>query len=436
MPYESWGRFPKLAQQGVVPRFRDEIAPLAPTLPYASLTFGNGRSYGDACLAAGGTLLDMRELNRLIAFDPASGIVRCEAGMLLADLIRRTLPYGWFPPVTPGTQLVTLGGAIANDVHGKNHHSMGSFGDHVLRFELLRSDGQRLICTVDENADWFTATIGGLGLTGVISWVELQLRRVGGPWLATESIRFDNLDEFFALNDTSADWEYTVAWIDCVATGKALGRGHFLRANHLNSTSDQALPQARPRSMPLTPPVSLVNQLSLRAFNTLYYHRQRARSVSGLSHYRPYFYPLDSIAHWNRMYGPRGFQQYQCVLPPEVAHDATAEMLACITRSGQGSFLAVLKTFGNRRGRGLLSFARPGVTLALDFAERGEQTAMLFDALDQAVMEAKGAIYPAKDAHMPAALFQAAYPEWEALEARRDPRLCSAFWRRVTERTQ
>jgi len=435
MRYASWGCFPKLAQRGTALRFRDEIAPLLPTLPYASLAYGNGRSYGDACLAAGGTLLDMRGLDRLIAFDPATGIAHCEAGMLLADLIARTLPYGWFPPVTPGTQLVTLGGAIANDVHGKNHHSAGSFGDHVLRFELLRSDGRRFICSADENTDWFTATIGGLGLTGVISWVELQLRRVGGPWLATESIRFDNLDEFFALNETSADWEYTVAWVDCLASGKALGRGHFLRANHLYATPEQAAPPARPRSMPVTPPVSLVNQLSLRAFNTLYYHRQQAKSLSRLSHYRPYFYPLDSIAHWNRMYGPHGFQQYQCVLPPEVARDATAELLARIARSGQGSFLAVLKTFGNRRGRGLLSFARPGVTLALDFAERGASTAALFDTLDQVVMAARGAIYPAKDAHMPAALFQAAYPAWEALEARRDPKLCSAFWRRVTERT-
>jgi FAD/FMN-containing dehydrogenase len=420
MSYTSWGRYPYQSQKAATPRFLDELPDVLATLPRASLPYGNGRSYGDVCLAQGGSLIAMGGLDRLISF-------------LLRDLISHVLPYGWFPSVTPGTQLVTVGGALANDVHGKNHHSAGSFGDHVIAFELLRSNGERIHCTADENADWFTATIGGLGLTGVISWVELQLRRVGGPWMQTESIKFAHLRDYFTLAESSQDWEYTVAWIDCLAKGHSLGRGHFLRANHLKAPLDRAIPARKHLNFPVTPPLPLVNQLSLRLFNTLYFHRQLGKTTQAISHYLPYFYPLDSISHWNRMYGPRGFQQYQCVLPSANAQEAIAALLSRIASGGQGSFLAVLKTFGDRRGRGMLSFARPGVTLALDFAEQGARTALLFSALDQIVQEAGGALYPAKDAHMPPSLFRAAYPEWPTLEARRDPALCSAFWHRVTQ---
>ncbi len=428
--YASWGLYPRLPQTAVQPRFADALAPLLTGV--GALPFGNGRSYGDSCLASGGPLIDMQALNRVRSFDRASGRIVCEAGLLLHELIALALPLGWFPPVTPGTSFVTVGGAIANDVHGKNHHATGSFGHHVRWFDLLRSDGQVLRCSPEQHADWFAATIGGLGLTGLIGAVELQLRPVQGPWLQTESIKFGNLGEFFALSQQSAaDWEYTVAWTDCLARGPQLGRGHFLRANHAGPLAQGRLPGSHARQMPFTPPFSLVNRWSLGAFNTLYYHRQRQHSCAGVQHYRPYFYPLDAIQHWNRLYGRQGFQQYQCVLPPAQAEAACSALLRTIATSGEGSFLAVLKQFGDHAAPGWLSFARPGTTLALDFAQRGEATRSLFERLDQIVLEAGGAIYPAKDAHMPAKLFRLAYPRWQELEARRDPALCSAFWRRV-----
>lgn len=429
---QSWGRYPR-AKQVLLPlidRARD-----LPDFSGTALPYGNGRSYGDSCLNPDGNLLRARGLDRFIAFDPATGVLRCEAGVTLAEIIDLALPQGWFLPVTPGTRYVTVGGAVANDVHGKNHHRTGSFGHHVRAFELLRSDDSRRICTPTNSDSWFAASIGGLGLTGLITWVELQLRRVPSPVLETENIRFGSLDEFFALSAASADsHEYSVAWIDCLATGRARGRGHFTRADHA-----PALAEERPKapgstlSMPLTPPFSLVNKLSLRPFNSLYYWKQPALRKRRASHLLPFFYPLDGIREWNRMYGPAGFLQYQCVLPPSVARDGIAMLLDEIARSGNGSFLAVLKEFGNQLPPGMLSFPRPGTTLALDFPNTGAEVFRLLDRLDRIVDEAGGAIYPAKDARMSAASFQRAYPRWRDFSDYLDPRFSSGFWRRVTE---
>jgi FAD/FMN-containing dehydrogenase len=425
---ESWGRWPRCTQRALA--LRDRAAAL-PAFEGRALPRGQGRSYGDSCLAPDGTLLDARALDRFIAFDPASGVLRAEAGTTLAQVLALVVPQGWFLPVTPGTRHVTLGGALANDVHGKNHHAAGSFGDHVSAFELLRSDGTRLLCTPQQNSEWFAATVGGLGLTGFITWVELRLRRIPGPGMEVESVKFGALDEFFALSrESAATHEYTVAWIDCLARGTRLGRGHFLRADHA------AVPVAPPRGapgMPFVPPLSLVNRLTLRPFNALYYHRQRRARQRASVHYAPYFYPLDGIAHWNRMYGPRGFLQHQCVLPPGAAREALVQLLGEIGRSGQGSFLAVLKEFGARTGPGLLSFARPGTTLALDFPHGGDATLALLERLDAIVVAAGGALYPAKDARMSAATFRAGFPRWEEFRRYVDPRFCSGFWRRVAE---
>lgn len=430
---QSWGRFPRVEQR-LVPVV-DRHAPLSIPTDGSALPHGNGRSYGDSCLNPGGTLLASSPLDRFIAFDPAKGIIRCEAGATLADVLDIALPQGWFLPVTPGTRYATVGGAIGNDVHGKNHHRAGSFGHHVLRLELLRSDGTRQTLTRDDPSGLFSATIGGLGLTGFITWVELQLRRVPGPWIETETIRFENLDEFFALSQASAkDFEYTVAWIDCLAGGKQLGRGHFLRGDHAAGDVHASTPSSAPRrSIPVVPPVSLVNRLTLRPFNTLYYWRQPTRHKRHLAHYQSYFYPLDGINHWNRMYGPRGFLQHQCVLPPAHARDATAALLQEISRSGRGSFLAVLKEFGNTPSLGMLSFPRPGTTLALDFPNDGPDLMKMLDRLDRIVMEAGGAIYAAKDARMSGPLFRQAYPAWQAFSRFIDPRFSSGFWRRVME---
>jgi len=426
---ESWGRWPIPVDQALQPlRRRGEPLPVGDR---KLLAHGRGRSYGDSCLNDGGRLLLTGELDHFLHFDAEAGVITCEAGATLGEILAVVLPRGWFLPVTPGTQYATAGGALANDVHGKNHHRAGSFGDHVLAFELLRSDGSR---TLQRPGDpLFAATVGGLGLTGLVTWLQLRLQPVPGPWMAVESMRFDGLADFFALSAESAgSHEYTVAWVDCLARGRSLGRGHFLRANHAPAGSSGRLP-GRALSMPVTPPFALVNRLTLRPFNTLYYQRQQARSRAGLQHYAPYFYPLDGIRDWNRMYGPSGFLQHQCVLPPDRARDAVAALLGEIARSGQGSFLAVLKEFGDRPAPGLLSFARPGTTLALDFPRAGPSTFVLLDRLDAIVAEAGGALYPAKDARMSPAMFRAGQPRLDEFIPHIDPAFSSSFWRRVME---
>lgn len=425
----SWGRLS--AEPHHVFSARDMPA-LQQALRHSSnpgLAHGMGRSYGDACLNPGGTLWLTGGLDHFIAFNEDNGRLVCEAGVLLRDIQRLAVPRGWMLPVTPGTQLVTVGGAIANDVHGKNHHVLGSFGDHVRHLTLLRTNGETIECGPHERSDWFAATVGGVGLTGIITQAELQLRRTPGPWLDTETLAYANLDEFFQLADASeAHWEHTVSWIDCISGGG--GRGVFMRGNPI-ATAPRPLPAAQQRTMPLVPPVSLVNRLSLRPFNMAYYHLKKWRAGRAITHYEAFFYPLDNLLEWNRMYGPRGFFQYQSVVPRAVGRDAIQAMLREIARSGDGSFLAVLKTFGNRQPVGMLSFAQPGVTLALDFPNHGARTHRLFERLDAIVRQAQGRIYLAKDARMPRELFEAGYTRLPEFLPYRDPGISSGLSRRL-----
>lgn len=432
--HTSWGRLPSAESDPLRVSWRSELLPDLPE-GLTALPYGLGRSYGDSCLNDGGALLLTRGLDRFIAFDRANGVLRCEAGVTLEEIIHLVLPQGWFLPVTPGTKFVTVGGAIANDVHGKNHHRVGTFGRFVRRFELARSDGERLTCSPVENADWFQATIGGLGLTGLVTWAEIQLRPVANAYVETESVKFGSLAEFFDLNaESERDFEYTVAWVDCLATGSKLGRGHYLRGNHAGPQLERL---AAPRSLPLPPvpfdlPGFALNSLTVRAFNFVYYHRQRARLKRRLASYDSFFYPLDAVGHWNRIYGRRGFYQYQFVLPPTASRMQLREIFEEIAESGQASFLAVLKTFGDKRSPGWLSFPKPGVTLALDFPNRGEKTLALFERLDRLIADGGGAVYPAKDARMSGEHFRAFFPAWEKLGPYIDPRFSSSFWRRVT----
>jgi FAD/FMN-containing dehydrogenase len=424
----SWGRWPRYAQAACA--LANRFDPL-PDSPASILPFGNGRSYGDVCLNQNGLLLQTRRLDRFIAFDPAAGVLECESGTLLSEIIELVLPLGWFPPVAPGTAFVTVGGAIANDVHGKNHHGAGSFARHVLSFELCRSDGSRFTCSPAENRPWFEATVGGLGLTGLITRARLQMRRVPGPWIRGDSRRFAGLEEFFALSaQSSGDFEYTVAWVDCFASGAALGRGVFMRGNH-HLGSGHAMKQTRWR-VPFTPPISLVNGLSGRLMNQLYFRRGSAQLSDAVWHYRPFLFPLDNVLDWNRIYGPNGFFQYQCVIPERDAPAAIRDMLQRIVQSGVGSFLSVLKNLGAGPPVGLLSFARPGTTLALDFPNHGGRTLQLLERLDEITRGAGGAVYPAKDARMSAASFQQYFPAWRRFADFVDPRFSSSFWRRVT----
>lgn len=430
--YQSWGRYPRATQEAVPVRWRHAELPLEQFEDRTFLPYGNGRSYGDSCLNDGGVLLDMRGLDRFIRLDAASGILRCEAGVLLAHILELIVPRGWFLPVVPGTKLVTLGGAIANDVHGKNHHRAGTLGCHVSSLELLRSDGTRTLCSPDENAELFRATIGGLGLTGAILWAELALRPVAGPLVDSEVIRFGRVDDFFALSEESdRTFDYTVAWIDCLARGESLGRGLFFRGGHSDRAAAKG--RARPFRIRVRPPAPLVNRATLRIFNALYYRRQVRRRRRKVVSYESFFFPLDAVRHWNRAYGRRGFLQYQCVLPRAAGRSALGEILDRVAASGSGTFLAVLKEFGDTPSPGVLSFPRPGVTLALDFPIRGRRTFDLLNRLDEVVRQAGGALYPAKDARMSGEDFRNAFKDWKTVQALKDPRFSSSFWRRVTE---
>jgi len=427
----SWGRYPKTAHHQVhKPAWNDQLPDILRDAATGSLLpYGLGRSYGDSCLNSGRELIDCRRVNRILGFDESTGMVRCEGGLSLSDIIDVFLPRGWFLPVTPGTRFVTVGGAIANDVHGKNHHCAGTFGAHVRQIGLHRSNDGLVICNVGENPDMLRATTGGLGLTGVIAWADIQLKRVAGPWIDAESIPFQSLNAFLDLSRDSNDrFEYTVAWLDCFA-GKN-PRGIFFRGNHAADHGKEFHPQRGPK-LPFALPAWMLNRYSVRAFNTAYYGIHAAKKGAAVVPYDSFFYPLDSIRQWNLLYGRQGFLQYQCVIP-EGNLEAFEELLDRIARSGMGSFLGVLKQFGSAPPAGMLSFPRPGLTIALDFAMRGERTLKLMQSLDEIVQQSSGALYPAKDARMSPALFEASFPRWRDFVPYIDPKISSSFWRRVT----
>jgi FAD/FMN-containing dehydrogenase len=394
------------------------------------LAYACGRSYGDSCLNNGGTLLDVRRLDRLIAFDEEAGLLRCEAGVTLAEILDVIVPRGWFLPVVPGTRWVSVGGAIANDIHGKNHHRSGTFGLHVTSLELARSSGERIVCTPDEPL--FQATVGGLGLTGLILWAELRLKRVPGPGISQERIRFPSLEAFFELAAEDAAYEYTVAWVDCLAGGSRLGRGIYLRGDHAPLDGPHASPLDPTRlRVPFEAPAGLINRLTMGAFNEAYYRRQLRRRRREVIPYAPFFFPLDVVGDWTRLYGPGGFLQYQCVVPEAPDGGPIRTIFERISRSDEPACLGVLKRFGEARSPGWLSFPRKGITLAVDFPFRGPRTLALLEELDAVVRDAGGAVYPAKDARMSAASFAAFFPAAPRLEVHRDPKYSSSFWRRV-----
>jgi FAD/FMN-containing dehydrogenase len=429
----SWGRYPRFLQRGHAIHWQEDVAAALASAggPAPALAYGCGRSYGDSCLAVSGEVLAMCGMNRLVSADWQTGRIVAEAGLTLAELIRISLPRGWFPEVTPGTKFVTLGGAVANDVHGKNHHVKGTFGRHVARLTLYRSEDGVIAASPLERPELFAATVGGLGLTGIILTVELQLRPLTSASIDQRRIRFGGLDEFFDLaRRHDADHEYTVAWIDCLARGRNLARGHYIAGNHARHGALEWRPPGG-LSVPIDPPVAPINRWSLRAFNFLLYHAQLKRDVRKRVAYDRYFYPLDRVSGWNRMYGKAGFQQYQCVVPQQSSREIIGAVIREISNSGSGSFLAVLKQCGSLASPGLLSFPLHGVSLALDFPQRADVNVPLFDRLDALVHEAGGRLYPAKDAHMSAAHFRRAYPAWCRVEALRDPRLMSRFWQRV-----
>jgi FAD/FMN-containing dehydrogenase len=430
-PFASWGRYP-VYQSNLVPlQWQQDFPPAAP--PHnGMLPVGLGRSYGDVCLLKDGNLLCTRALDRLLTFDPQTGLLRCESGVSLAEVLDFAVPRGWFLPVTPGTKYVTVGGAIANDIHGKNHHLAGTFGNHVRRFELVRSDGTHIPCSPTENPEWFSTTIGGMGLTGLITWAEFQLKPITSRLITYEGIKFNGIDEFLELTRLSQHLEYTVAWIDCVSTGKNFARGIFMQGDHSPEKTELTI-SAKPKlRLPFDLPGFALSRPSVMAFNTLYYNKQFPKHKKALVDYEPFFYPLDAVLNWNRGYGSRGLLQFQCALPWETAREATNAILKTITESGLASFLAVLKAFGDVPSPGLMSFPLPGITLALDFPIKPDRSFPLFDRLAAMTLEYGGRLYPAKDARMTAAQFQHFYPQWRDFARYRDPHITSSFWERVT----
>lgn len=426
--YESWGRTPTAPPAHVVRvGWRHEAPGALATAERPVLAYGRGRSYGDVCLNEGGTILDTRGLARIVAFDPETGTLRAEAGVTLAEVLAVVVPRGWFLPVTPGTRHVTLGGAVANDVHGKNHHRAGTFGRHVTALGLARSSGE--VQTLAPGDPLFAATVGGLGLTGLITEVAFQLAPLPSGLVDRRTTRFRSLDAFTALSRAAdARSPYVVAWLD---GRRPEGRGLLFEGAHAPGDAGPVpdAPASASLSVPVDAPSWALSPLAVRAFNAAYFRLPRA--ATDRVPLGPFFYPLDGVGHWNRAYGRRGFYQYQFVVPPDAA-DAVRDVLGRLAAARAGSFLSVLKTFGALPSPGMLSFPRPGLTLALDLPNRGPETARLLRSCDEVVREAGGAVYPAKDACMTPASFRAFFPGWEAFAAHVDPAFSSSFWRRVT----
>jgi len=394
----------------------------------ANLSRGLGRSYGDASLPPDDQpdVLNTTFADRILSFDEDTGLFRAESGLALSELNRLLMPRGYFSPVSPGTKFVTLGGMVAADVHGKNQHKDGNFGHHVTSLKMRVADDRVLECSPEQHPDLFRATIGGMGLTGHILEVEFWMRRIPSQWIWQENRRIRDIDEFQdALEAAAPEWPYTMGWIDCLARGKNMGRGILTTGRWADA--EQA-PSNSPKrgfqpSLRFDWPSWVLNGLTIRVFNELYYRKQWRRHSSGIVNHEPFYYPLDAIGSWNRMYGRRGFTQYQCVLPREAGRSSARRVLDVLTARGGASFLCVIKDFGSD-SRGILSFPRPGITLALDIAVR-DDTQELVDALNEQVLQEGGRVYLAKDSFTRREHFEAMegprLDEFRAVRDRWDP---------------
>jgi len=407
----SWGMFPRRDSKVLEP---DTLSSCQSILEEnKSLTpRGLGRSYGDASL--GEAVLEPGNRANFLEFDSESGLLIAQAGVSLDDILTVFVPRGWFLPVTPGTRKVTLGGAFAADVHGKNHHMDGSFSDHVEFIDILLESGECLRASRDEHPQLFYATAGGMGLTGFILNLGLKLRKIESAYIRQRAVQAPNFEELIRLLRENEETSYTVAWIDCLSKGSSLGRGIYLGGEHakLHETNVREVLKVHRQQeikVPFYFPRQALNSFSIAAFNELYYRKQIYPNVESILHYSPFFHPLDILSHWNRIYGREGFLQYQFVVPFEGGDKVMKEILEEIAKSGYGSFLAVLKIFGEA-SEGYLSFPRRGYTLALDFPYC-EGTLELMDRLDIKVLDAGGRFYLAKDARMSAESFQAGYRE-------------------------
>lgn len=398
----NWGNFPVVEKEI---RSDDSLKKIREFVKNHNeiIARGNGRCYGDAALSE--HIFSTKRLNKFISFDRLNGIIECESGVLLSEVLEVVVPQGYFLYVTPGTKFISIGGAIASDVHGKNHHAEGCFSEYVLEFSLLNENGEILNCSRTENAEKFWATIGGMGLTGIILSAKFKLKNIETAYIRQESIKAENLDEIFRLFEESESWTYSVAWIDCLQTGKNIGRSILMRGEHAfrhqlpKNLHDNPL-RLRPKLSPTVPfyfPNFVLNNFTVKLFNMLYFKKQRAKEVKSYIDYETFFYPLDAINDWNRIYGKNGFIQYQMVIPKAKGKEGMRRILETIAKSGNGSFLAVLKLFGKNNPEAYNSFPFEGYTLALDF-KVNSKLKDLVQKLDEIVEEFGGRIYLTKDA--------------------------------------
>jgi decaprenylphospho-beta-D-ribofuranose 2-oxidase len=418
MILSGWGNYPAIDCRTRSLRNNDDFSKIFAKAD-SLIARGNGRAYGDAALNPNITLL-MRDCDRFLLFDKSAGLVECEAGLLLSDLLALVVPHGWFPPVVPGTKFVTIGGMIAADVHGKNHHRDGSFGRYVESLRLALADGTIINCSHSENSEIFSATVGGMGLTGVILSAEIRLRPISSDLIKETVVRVPSLDALLQMFEEHRTATYSVAWVDCLARGSHSGRAILMLGEHADSSGPQGRRmQAGPRSklsVPFDLPLSLLNTWCIKIFNEFYYRLQRSRQR--LAHYDGYFFPLDKVQNWNRIYGRQGFVQYQCVIGGSDAKAGLHRIVKLVHEIGQGSFLAVLKQLGP--GNRFLSFPMEGYTITLDFPVRSKIFKDL-EKLDAIVAEHRGRIYLAKDARAPRELIEKGYPEIDAFrELRRN----------------
>ncbi len=417
----GWGNYPVVDANLVEVGSEKELIPLLKE-GGSLIPRGLGRSYGDSSLSE--TIVSMLGLNRFLGFDEEEGLLHCEAGVSLEEILEIFVPRGWFLAVTPGTKFVTVGGAIASDVHGKDHHVEGSFSDHVVSMDVMTADGKVLTCSRKKNADLFHSTAGGMGLTGLILRASFRLKRIESAYIRQKTVKARNLDEIIELFHEYEGYSKSMAWIDCLARGESLGRSILMVGEHataeevtreLKVKDPLRLPPKRKLSVPVTFPNFALNSLSVRAFNFLYYNRVRKRESEAFVTYDEHYYPLDSIHNWNRIYGRRGFTQYQFVLP-KGAHgvEGLRKIIRKISDRGMGTFLTVLKQFG-KGNQNYLSFPMEGYTLALDFPMTKPLLPFL-EELDPVVLEHGGRLYLTKDARMGPGMFQEGYPGWKRFE--------------------
>jgi len=414
----GWGRFPKIRTRELIPKSESELIEIL-RHSESYIPRGNGRSYGDSAINKNLTIT-MTRMNRFLQWNQESGELVAESGVLIADVIDTFVQKGWFPYVTPGTKLVTLGGAIACDVHGKNHHKEGSFGNYVNWIEIINEKNKVIRCSPSQNSELFHWTIGGMGLTGVIIRCSIQLKKIESGWMEQHTIVNNNLNETLESFCEHQDATYSVAWIDCLATGKSFGRsilmlGEHAKADELHSETI-IYPKRKKQviSFPCNAPSFLLNNFTVLLFNKIYFNLNKTKQPSHV-HWDTYFYPLDSIGNWNRMYGKKGFFQFQCVLPKEQSEEGYTKILSTIQNKSSGSFLAVLKDFGS--GNGHLSFPREGLTLALDFKASKKNIAVGKQLID-IVNNFGGSFYLAKDAIMSVAQFNQSFNKSDFLRYR------------------